>query len=154
LRSAGSRRKGSGIVEAFVKERPMKIRLFTAPALAIGLSALLALAAQSEDRHFETGSFTLKPGDTADLTVDRIPLAFLRVWAHPFGNRAINITVAGQSYSVSVGTRIDLKSPFTRMKAATTGSALAEKKRCDLEIEDFDNPKEGTPQVTFRLDCA
>jgi len=132
----------------------MTTRLFNAPALAIGLSAALALAAQSEDRHFGAGSFTLKPGETVDLTIDHIPLAFLRVWAHPFGNRAINITVAGQSYSVGAGASIDLKSPFTRMKAGKSDSALGDKKRCELEITQFDNPKEGIPQVTFRLDCV
>ncbi len=132
----------------------MRSRLFIAPALAIGLSSVLVFAAHPEDRHFDAGEFTMKPGDAADLTEDHIPLAFLRVWPHPFGNRAINIAVAGQNYSLGVGARIDLKSPYARLKLGKTESTLAGKARCDLEIADFDNPKEGDPQVTFRLDCA
>jgi hypothetical protein len=133
----------------------MKHRLFTVSALAIGLAAAVALPARPEDaRHYDAGAFTLKPGDAAELTEDRIPLAFVQVWAHPFGNRAINIKVAGKSYSVGVGARIDLKSPYSPVKAEKVESALAGKDRCNLEIVDFDNSKDGVPQVTFRLDCA
>jgi len=133
----------------------MKVRSLTVSALAMGLAAgLFHPALPQVSRHFESGEFTLKPGDTAELTEEHIPLAFVQVWAHPFGNRAINIKVAGQSYSVGVGARIDLKSPFSRLKAEKVESALAGKDHCNLEIADFDNPREGVPQVTFRLDCA
>jgi hypothetical protein len=132
----------------------MKHRLFAVSALAIGLAAVASPAHPQDARHYDKGEFTLKPGDAADLTEDHIPLAFVQVWAHPFGDRAINIKVAGQSYSVGVGARINLKSPYLRAKAEKGGSALSGKERCNLRIADFDNPKEGVPQVTFQLDCA
>jgi hypothetical protein len=132
----------------------MKHRLFRASALAAVLSGVLAFPAHPQDaRQYDSGEFTLKPGEAADLTEERIPLTFVQVWAHPFGNRAINIKIAGQSYSVGVGARIDLKSPYSRMKAEKVENPLASKHHCNLEIADFDNPKEGNPQVTFRLDC-
>jgi hypothetical protein len=132
----------------------MKHRLFKASAVATGLAAAVLPAHAQDARHYDSGEFTLKPGDAADLTEEHIPLAFVQVWAHPFGERAINIKVAGKSYSVGVGARIDLKSPFTRLNAEKVESALSGKHHCNLEIADFDNPKEGVPQVRFRLDCA
>jgi hypothetical protein len=40
------------------------------------------------------------------------------------------------------------------LKAEKAESALAGKDHCNLEIADFDNPKDGDPRVTFQLDCA
>lgn len=132
------------------------MKALAASALAIALTGGLLLQARSQDgpRHFESGEFTLGPGDTADLTEERIPLAFVKVWPHPFGNRAINISVNGQSYSIGVGSFIDLKSPYSRLKSERTENILSSRNRCVLEIVDFDNPKEGNPKVTFKLDCA
>ena len=126
-------------------------------AVAVGLTGGLLLQAQSQDRprHVDAGEFTLSPGDTADLTEEHIPLVFVTVWPHPFGNRAINISVNGQSYSIGPGAVIDLKSPYSRLKSGTGASVLAGKVRCNLEIVDFDNPQErGAPKVTFKLDCV
>ncbi len=132
------------------------MKALAASALAIGLTGGLLLQARSQDgpRHVESGEFTLAPGDTADLTEESIPLVFVKVWPHPFGNRAINISVNGQSYSIGVGAFINLKSPYSRLKSDKQASSLGGKDRCTLEIVDFDNPKEGEPKVTFRLDCA
>jgi hypothetical protein len=126
-------------------------------AFAVGLTGGLVLEAQSQDRprHVDAGEFTLSLGETADLTEEHIPLAFVTVWPHPFGDRAINISVNGQSYSVGAGAVINLKSPYSRLKSGTRTSVLAGKVHCNLEIVDFDNPQEGgAPKVTFRLDCA
>jgi hypothetical protein len=124
--------------------------------LAAGISGGFIWAAHSQDgfRHFDSGEFTLKPGENADLTEEHIPLEFVKVWPHPFGNRAINIVVDGQSYSLGTGARIDLKSPYSRLKARKVESALKDRAHCYLEIADFDNPAEGNPQVKFRLDCV
>ncbi len=125
-------------------------------ALAVGLTGGLVLEARSQDRprHVDAGEFTLSPGDTADLTGEHIPLAFVTVWPHPFGNRAINISVNGQSYSIGPGAVIDLKSPYSRLKSEKQASILGGKVRCNLAIVEFDNPEGGAPKVTFRLDCA
>ena len=97
--------------------------------------------------------FTLNLGEAADLTGDHIPLVFVQVWPHPFGNRAINISVSGKSYTVGVGARIDLKSPYLRANSDNAGSTLSGKDRCYLEVTDFNNQAEGKPKVMFALDC-
>jgi hypothetical protein len=123
-------------------------------AFAIALAGGLFPEAQAQDqRHFESGVFTLNVGETADLTGDHIPLEFVQVWPHPFGNRAINITVSGKSYTVGVGARIDLKSRFLWRSSDEAESTLGGKDHCSLEITHFDNPEDGTPKVTFALDC-
>lgn len=124
-------------------------------AFAVTLAGGLPLEAQAQDqsRHFEFGIFTLNAGEAADLTADHVPLKFVQVWPHPFGNRAINISVNGKSYTVGVGARIDLKSRYLRANADNAESAVGGKDHCFLEITDFDNPEEGKPKVMFALDC-
>lgn len=131
------------------------MKAFAASAFAIASAGGLLFEAQAQDqsRHFEFGVFTLNLGEAADLTADHIPLEFVQVWPHPFGNRAINISVGGKSYSVGVGARIDLKSPYSRANSDSAESTLRGKNHCTLEIMDFDNPKEGNPKVMFALDC-
>ena len=123
-------------------------------AFALGIT-FGASETQAQDRHFESGTFALKPGDAADLTEDHIPLVFIKVWPHPFGDRAINISVNGRSYSLGTGGRIDLKSPYSGyFGSGKAENALSRKDHCNLDIVDFNNPKEGTPKVTFGLDCG
>ena len=131
------------------------MKALAASAFAIALAGGPLFEAQAEDgsRHFDFGIFTLNLGEAADLTGDHIPLEFVQVWAHPFGNRAINISVSGKSYTVGVGARIDLKSPYSRSSSDKAESTLSGKDHCHLEITDFDNPKEGKPKVMFALDC-
>ncbi len=131
------------------------MKALAASAFAIASAGGLLLGAQAEDqtRHFEFGIFTLNLGETGDLTVDHIPLEFVQVWPHPFGNRAINISVAGKSYTVGVGARIDLKSSYLRANPDNAGSAVSGKDHCFLVITDFDNPEAGKPKVMFALDC-
>ena len=123
-------------------------------AFAIALAGGLVLEAQAQDgsRHFELGIFTLNVGEGADLTGDHIPLEFIQVWAHPFANRAINISVGGKSYTVGVGTRIDLKSRYLWSSSGEAGSTVSGKDHCYLEIADFE-PEAGKPKVMFALDC-
>ncbi len=124
-------------------------------AFAVALVGGLLSEAQAggAPRHYLFGVFTLNAGEAADLTEEHIPLEFVRVWPHPFGNRAIYISLDGKAYSVGVGTRIDLKSSFLRAKAGKAESALDEKNHCDLEIADFENQAEGVAKVLFALDC-
>ena len=124
-------------------------------AFAIALAGGPPFEAQAQDgsRHSDFGVFTLNIGEAADLTGDHIPLEFVTVWAHPFGNRAISISLSGKSYTVGVGSRIDLKSPYSRPSSAKAESTPSGKDHCHLEITDFDNPKEGKPKVMFALDC-
>ena len=123
-------------------------------AFAIALAGGHLPEAQAQDqRHFESDIFTLNVGETADLTGDHIPLEFVQVWAHPFANRAINISVHGKSYTVGVGARIDLKSRYLWSSSGEAGSTVSGKDHCYLEITDFDNPQEGKPKVKFALDC-
>lgn len=131
------------------------MKALAASAFAIASAGGLHLEAQALDqaRHFDFGIFTLNLGEAADLTGDHIPLAFVQVWPHPFGNRAINISVRGKSYTVGVGAQIDLKSPYLRTNSDNAGSALSGKDHCQLEIADFDNPEGGKPRVMFALDC-
>jgi hypothetical protein len=131
------------------------MKALAASAFAIALAGGPLLEAQAQDRahHSDVGMFTLNLGEGADLTGDNIPLEFVRVWPHPFANRAINISVSGKSYTVGVGSRIDLKSPYSRSNSDTAGSTLSGKDHCYLEITDFDNPEAGKPKVMFALDC-
>ena len=131
------------------------MKFLAASAFAIALAGGPLLEAQAEDgsHHFDFGIFTLNLGKSADLTGDHTPLELVQVWAHPFGNRAINISVSGKSYTVGVGARIDLKSPYSRSSSDKAESTLSSKDHCYLEITDFDNPKEGKPKVMFALDC-
>ena len=124
-------------------------------AFAIALAGGFVLGAQAQDRafHSDIGIFTLNLGEAADLTQDHIPLEFVTVWAHPFGNRAISISVSGKTYTVGVGSRIDLKSPYSRSTSNNAESSLSGKDHCYLDITDFDNPKAGKPRVMFALDC-
>ncbi len=80
------------------------MKALAASAFAVTLAGGLLPEAQAQDqpRHFDSGTFTLNLGEAADLTGDHIPVEFIQVWAHPFGNRAINISVGGKSYSVGV----------------------------------------------------
>jgi hypothetical protein len=73
----------------------MKHLAASALAIASAGGFLPEAVAQDRSRHFEFGIFTLNLGEAADLTSDHIPLEFVQVWAHPFGNRAINISVRG-----------------------------------------------------------
>jgi hypothetical protein len=124
-------------------------------AFVIALAGGPLLEAQAQDRalHSDIGIFTLNLGEAADLTQDHIPLEFVTVWAHPFGNRAISISIGGKSFTVGVGSRIDLKSPYSRPNTDMAESTLSSKDHCYLDITDFDNPKEGKPRVMFALDC-
>ena len=131
----------------------MKALAASAFAIALAGGSVLEAQAQERARHSDIGIFTLNLGEAADLTGDHIPLEFVTVWAHPFGNRAISISVSGKSYTVGVGTRIDLKSPYSRSNSAPAESTLSGKDHCYLEITNFDNPKEGKPKVRFALDC-
>ena len=131
------------------------MKALAASAFAIASAGGLLLEAEAQDRarHIEFGSFTLNLGEATDLTGDHIPLEFVQVWPHPFGNRAINISVRGKSYTVGVGARIDLKSRYLWTSSGEAGSTLSGKDHCTLEITDFENPKEGKPKVLFALDC-
>lgn len=130
-------------------------RTVLAPALAIGLSGLICFPAHSQgQRHFESGAFTLSVGDAVDLTEEHLPLEFIKVWPHPFGDRAINIMVGEHSFSVAIGSRINLKSAFTRAQIGRDESFLSGKDYCSISVIDFENPKEGAAQVTLRLDCG
>ena len=131
------------------------MKRLAASALAIASAGgfLSEAVAQDRSRHFEFGIFTLNLGEAADLTSDHIPLEFVQVWAHPFGNRAINISVRGKSYTVGVGARIDLKSRYLFRSSDDAESTLSGKDHCYLEIADFENPEEGNPKVVFALDC-
>ncbi len=131
------------------------MKALAASAFAIALAAAPPLEAQAQDRarHSDIGIFTLKVGEAADLTGDHIPLEFVQVWAHPFANRAINISVGGKSYTVGVGARIDLKSRYLWSSSGEAGSTLSGKDHCYLDITDFDNPEAGKPKVMFALDC-
>ena len=131
------------------------MKALAASAFAIALAGGPVLEAQAQDRarHSDVGIFTLNLGEAADLTGDHIPLEFVTVWAHPFGNRAISISLSGKSYTVGVGSRIDLKSPYSRSNFDMAESTLSSKDHCYLEITDFENPKEGKPKVMFALDC-
>jgi hypothetical protein len=130
-------------------------RMVLAPALAIGLSGLICSPAHSQDqRHFESGIFTLSVGDAVDLTEEHLPLEFIKVWPHPFGDRAINIMVGEHSFSVAIGSRINLKSSFTRTQIGRDASFLSGKDYCAISVIDFDNPTDGAAQVTLRLDCG
>jgi hypothetical protein len=131
------------------------MKALAASAFAIALAGGPVLDAQAQDgaRHSDIGIFTLNLGEAADLTGDHIPLEFVKVWAHPFANRAISISLSGKSYTVGVGSRIDLKSPYSRSRSDKAESTLSGKDHCFLEITDFDNPKEGKPKVMFALDC-
>ena len=131
----------------------MKALAASAFAIAFAGGPVLDAQAQGRARHSDIGIFTLNVGEGADLTGDHIPLEFVTVWAHPFANRAINISVGGKSYTVGVGSRIDLKSPYLWSSSGEAGSTLSGKDHCYLEITDFDNPKEGKPRVMFALDC-
>ena len=131
----------------------MKALTASAFALALAGGPVLDVQAQDGALHSDIGIFTLNLGEAADLTGDHIPLEFVTVWAHPFGNRAISISLSGKSYTVGVGARIDLKSPYLRSNSDTAESTLSGKDHCLLEIADFDNPKEGKPRVMFALDC-
>ncbi len=90
------------------------MKALAASAFAIALAGSAVLHAQAQERalHSDIGIFTLNLGEAADLTQDHIPLEFVTVWAHPFANRAISISVSGKTYTVGVGSRIDLKSPI------------------------------------------
>ena len=81
------------------------MKALAASAFAIALAGGPVLEAQAQDRarHSDVGIFTLNLGEAADLTGDHIPLEFVTVWAHPFGNRAISISLSGKSYTVGVG---------------------------------------------------
>ena len=131
------------------------MRALAASAFAIAWVGALLPGAQAQDqsRHVESGIFMLNLGEAADLTQDHIPLEFVQVWPHPFGNRAINISVRGKSYTVGIGARIDLKSRYLWTSSGEAGSTLSGKDHCTLEITDFENPKEGKPKVLFALDC-
>ena len=131
------------------------MKALAASAFVIVLAGGPVLEAQAQDgaRHSDIGIFTLNVGEAADLTGDHIPLEFVTVWAHPFANRAINISVGGKSYTVGVGTRIDLKSRYLWSSSGEAGSTLSSKDHCYLEITDFDNPEGGKPKVMFALDC-
>ena len=131
------------------------MKALAASAFAIALAGGPVLEAQAQDRarHSDAGIFTLNVGEAADLTSDHIPLEFVTVWAHPFANRAISISISGKSYTVGVGSRIDLKSRYLWSSSGEAGSTLSGKDHCYLEITDFDNPKEGKPRVKFALDC-
>jgi|SRR5208337_1471736 len=131
------------------------MKSLAASAFAIVLAGGPPLAAQAQDgsRHFDFGIFTLNRGECADLTGDHIPLEFVQVWPHPFGNRAINISLNGKSYTVGVGARIDLKSRYLWSSSGEAGSTFSGKDHCYLEVTDFDNPEEGKPKVMFALDC-
>ena len=131
----------------------MKALAASAFAIALAGGPVLEAQAQEKARHFDFGIFTLNLGEAADLTGDHIPLEFVTVWPHPFGNRAISISVSGKSYTVGVGARMDLKSPYSRSTSDKAESTLSGKDHCYLEITDFDNPKEGKPKVVFALDC-
>jgi hypothetical protein len=131
----------------------MKVLAASAFAVASAGGLLLEAQTQAQSRHFEFGIFTINLGEAADLTGDHIPLKFVQVWPHPFGNRAINISVHGKSYTVGVGARIDLKSRYLWRSSDDSESTLGSKDHCTLEITDFDNPEAGKPKVTFALDC-
>jgi hypothetical protein len=135
--------------------KEQKMKALAASALAIALADGSVLEARAQDRalHSDIGIFTLSLGEAADLTGDHIPLKFVTVWARPFGNRAISISLGGKSYTVGVGSRIDLKSPWSMPNSDTAESTLSGKDHCFLDITDFDNPKEGKPRVMFALDC-
>ena len=131
------------------------MRALAASAFAIALAGGLPPEAQAQDqsRHFEFGIFTLNLGEAADLTADHIPLEFVQVWAHPFANRAINISVSGKSYTVGVGARIDLKNPYLRASSDKAESTVSGKDHCYVEITDFENAEAGKPKVMFALNC-
>jgi hypothetical protein len=134
----------------------MKRLFFMTAIFAIVLSFGALFVAQSQDRsrHFDSGDFTLSPGDTADLTEEHVLLTFVKIWPHPFGNRAINITLDGQSFTIGAGSRIDLKSPFSRVQSERSENAFSGTDHCNLDVVSFENPQEGNPQVTFQLDCV
>ncbi len=131
----------------------MKALAASAFAIASAGGFLLGAQAEEQSRHIEFGIFTLNVGEAADLTGDHIPLEFVRVWPHPFGDRAINISVGGKSYTVGVGARIDLKSRYLWSSSGEAGSTISGKGHCYLVITDFDNPEAGKPKVMFALDC-
>ena len=131
----------------------MKALAASAFAIALAGGPLLEAQAQDRARHSDIGIFTLNVGEGADLTGDHIPLEFVQVWAHPFANRAINISVNGKSYTVGVGARIDLKSRYLWSSSGEAGRTLSGKDHCYLKITDFDNPEAGKAKVMFALDC-
>ena len=119
------------------------MKALAASAFAIASAGGLHFEAQAQEppRHFEFGVFTLNAGETADLTSDHIPLEFVQVWPHPFGNRAINLSLNGKSFSVGVGAQIDLKSPYSRPKSDKAENILSDKDHCYLEITDLEDSK-------------
>lgn len=94
------------------------------------------------------GLFELRLGKSVDLTKNQWLLTFVTS-QHPesLQQGRINISVAGSSYSMTVGNRLDFKS------FGATRNDTKDKDKCYLDLIEVVAPKGAPATATFRFHC-